>query len=215
MWIDFAWERNMMIDFVEDVARCVLGASNSSTIGLTKRRGAGQIRHLLVWWCFGHKDVISDQIRPWTHRKTQNSRHRNESSQIDSTTQTFQRVKDGMARSTYSTDVTCSVSYDTRIHELLWWDDLDMSWNETMDAKWGISYSLALMGRGSHAPPVILCRELVVSKWHGGLLHVQTLLMYIHFLSTLAQFIHSRTNMFDFQPFSSLRKNCKYKCVSW
>ena len=51
------------------------------------------------------------------------------------------------------------------------------------------------MGRGFHAPFVLLCHELVVSWWQGGLSHVQTLfdvhIKCTYTFRTLTLYIHS------------------------
>ena len=55
--------KSMVIDFVEDVAQCVLGADSSSAKSIMERRGAGRIRHLycpMRWW---QERVDSGEIR--------------------------------------------------------------------------------------------------------------------------------------------------------
>ena len=86
-----------MSDFGDGVVRRVLGASNSSSGGVTEGRSAGQVRHLIC--VLSSKESVDSQKK---QGKTQNKIHWRESSGSNSTTVSSQDVEDGMAqRSTY------------------------------------------------------------------------------------------------------------------
>ena len=60
--------KSMMIDFVQDVGQCFLGAVNSSAKSVMERRGAGRIGHLHCIMLWLQERVDSGEMRTENER---------------------------------------------------------------------------------------------------------------------------------------------------
>ena len=130
-FVEFARSGQHDDQFGEGVAQCARGANNSSDGGCHKAMWSGTSS------IFAVRGALVTRTCEFSCDMIENVQESSERSKNNKYYGTSRNVEDGMWRWTYSTDVVCSALSCNGFSRMscLQWGDLEMSCNETKDAK--------------------------------------------------------------------------------